>query len=95
MPVYWQNLAQCEEQQNWHYSGGVYSGAFAFANTTWAAYRLPGYPSNAGYATPWQQWQVAKRVARAIGGINYGWGCWRGSQHAWVRAGMPEYGVLG
>lgn len=94
MPAHWQRLAQCEEGLDWAHSGGGYEGAFAFATGTWDQYRLPSYPRRAWMANPFQQYQVALRVARAVT-VGSAWGCWRGPQHAWVRGGLPERGFRG
>ncbi len=95
MPQHWINLAQCEEGLNWQakaYVAGVhYEGAYAFAESTWRGYRYLSYPRHAYDATPWQQWRVARRIAAKLT-IGVPWGCWRGPQHAWVRAGKPEHG---
>lgn len=92
MPAHWQRLAQCEEHLDWRHHGSGYEGAFAFATGTWDRYRPARFPVRAWMATPWQQFFVARIVARiyTIGGA---WGCWRGPQHAWVRGGLPEHGV--
>lgn len=92
MPQHWINLAICEEHLNWRHNDGVYEGAFAFYYGSWDEYKLPGYPDSASEATPWEQWQVALRIARKLT-IAIPWGCWRGADHAWVRAGLPERGV--
>jgi len=97
MPKHWQNLAACEtgtDPPNWAHNSGTYQGAFGFYYVSWDSFKLPGYPSEAYLATPWQQWRVAKRIAQRYG-MAEPWGCWRGSHHAWVRAGMPEYGFRG
>lgn len=90
MPAHWQRLAQCEEHLNWRFSNGTYEGAFAFAATTWDAFRYDGYPRSAADATPWQQWRVARRIAAHFRSIAGSWGCWRGPEHAWVRGGLSE-----
>lgn len=95
MPKHWINLAACESGSsppNWAHDSGTYQGAFGFYYGAWDDYKLAGYPSSAAQASPWQQWQVAKRIARKLT-IRIPWGCWRGSQHAWVRNGLPEYGT--
>lgn len=98
MPPHWQRLAWCEsgsrspEPPRWRMRHGIYGGAFAFADGTWTGYRLPSYPARAEDANPFQQWMVARRVAAKLT-IAVPWGCWRGPQHAWVRGGLPEYGV--
>lgn len=94
MPAWAQRLAQCEEGLDWHHSGSGYEGGFAFAVGTWDQYRLKRFPRRAYDATPWQQWVVVQRVARAVT-VGAAWGCWRGPQHAWVRAGLPEVGFRG
>lgn len=95
MPRHWQNLAACESGSNppnWQHNSGTYEGAFGFYRGSWDAFRPARYPSSASAATPWQQWQVALRIAARYG-IASPWGCWRGPQHAWVRAGLPEHGT--
>lgn len=92
LPEHWVNLAQCEEGLDWRHHSGGYEGTFAFATSTWDTYRYPSYPLRAWRATPRQQWRVALRVAAKLT-IAVPWGCWRGPQHAWVRAGRPEYGT--
>lgn len=95
MPQHWQNLAACESGSNppnWRHNSGTYEGAFGFYHGSWDAFRPARYPSSASQATPWQQWQVALRIAARYG-IASPWGCWRGSHHAWVRNGLPERGV--
>jgi hypothetical protein len=95
MPKHWQNLAACESGSNppnWRHNSGTYEGAFGFYHGSWDSFRPAWYPSSASDATPWQQWRVALRIAARYG-IASPWGCWRGSQHAWVRNGLPERGV--
>lgn len=95
MPKHWQNLAACESGSrppNWQHDSGTYVGAFGFYIGSWRQYRYAGYPARASQATSWQQWRVALRIAARFG-IASPWGCWRGSQHAWVRNGLPERGV--
>lgn len=96
MPKHWQNLAQCEAGMNWQHNSGAFQGAFGFAPSTWDGWRPKRYPHAAYLATPWQQYQVALRVAADPShpdGIQDSWGCWRGPGHAWVRNGLPEYGT--
>lgn len=96
MPGHWYRLAVCESGHNppnWHHDSGTYQGAFGFYYGTWDQYRYPGYPREAYNATPTQQYRVALRVSRAIGGIRFGWGCWRGADHAWVRGGVSYYTI--
>lgn len=95
MPAHWQRLASCESGStppNWQHHTG-YEGAFGFAPSTWAGYKLKRWPAHAYEATPWQQWRVALRVARSTGGIRFPWGCWRGDDHAWVRGNVSLYAV--
>lgn len=48
---------------DWSVHGPTYESAFGMWYGTWDAYRPDNYPSNGGYATPWQQYQVALNVA--------------------------------
>jgi hypothetical protein len=95
MPQHWIRLAYCESgtrppaDPNWRHRSGSYAGAFGFYDGSWLAFRLPGYPSRADLANPFQQWTVARRIAARYG-IASPWGCWRGPQHAWVRGSLPE-----
>jgi hypothetical protein len=95
MPSHWYRLASCESGStppNWSHHT-FYEGAFGFAPSTWRGYKYAGYPEHAYQANPYQQYKVALRVARATGGIRFPWGCWRGSQHAWVRGNVSYYAV--
>lgn len=92
MPKHWQNLAQCEAGMNWKHNSGTFQGGFGFHHGSWDDYAPARYPSEAYLATPWQQYQVARRIAAKYG-IAEPWGCWRGADHAWVRNGLPEYGT--
>lgn len=86
MPPVWQRLAQCESGHNppdWRHDSGTYVGAFGFHIGSWLRFRYDGYPARASQATPFQQYRVALRI-HALYGFS-GWGCWQGSQHAWVR----------
>jgi hypothetical protein len=73
LPAHWQRVGQCETQLNWRHSNSSYQGAFGFAISSWDGYRLPGYPSEAWQATPWQQYQVALQIYNRFG--MSGWGC--------------------
>ena len=73
LPAHWQRVAQCETQTNWRHSNSSYQGAFGFAISSWDAFKLPGYPSEAWQATPWEQYQVALVIYRKYG--MSGWGC--------------------
>lgn len=93
LPPHWQRLAKCETGLNWRHNSGTYQGAFGFHRDSWddRRYRPRGYPSEAYNATPWQQWKVARKIAKLYG-LADPWGCWRGPEHAWVRGGLPEHG---
>ncbi len=56
----------------WSHKGGTYSGGLGFFNQSWLAFRLPGYPSNAGDATWRQQMMAAQNLWDSVG---WGWGC--------------------
>lgn len=95
MPAHWIRLAECEsgsKPPNWRHDSGSYSGAFGFADGSWTQFRLPGYPTRASWATPFQQFQVARRIGARYG-LAEPWGCWRNAEHAWVRGGLSEYGT--
>ena len=96
MPQHWINLAACESGSsppNWRHNSGTYEGAFGFYRGSWDQFKYRGYPQSASQATPWQQYRVARRIAARYRSIAGSWGCWRGAGHAWVRAGLPEYGT--
>jgi hypothetical protein len=59
--LYWA-VGMCETQLDWRHHTTSYQGAFGFANAAWDQYRYPGYPSEAYYATPWQQYRVIRRI---------------------------------
>lgn len=85
-------LAQCESGSRgepvWRHNSGTYEGAFGFYYGTWDQFKpVSWWPSSASEASPWQQYVVARIVARRYG-IASPWGCWRGSQHSWVRGGV-------
>jgi hypothetical protein len=94
MPAWMIRLGQCEMSLDWGRRWGIYEGAFAFATSTWDDYAPAGFPDSAADATPREQMIVVLRIARRLG-VASPWGCWRGSQHAWVRGGLPEYGFHG
>ncbi len=77
LPPHWYRVGSCETgyggDPNWHHNSGAYQGAFGFAVSSWDAFRLPGYPSEAYLASPWQQYQVALAIYRRYG--MSGWGC--------------------
>jgi len=73
LPAVWQRLIQCETGSRHDWNSGAYQGAYGFAASSWDAFRLPGYPSEAYLATPREQWNVALAIWRRYG---YGaWGC--------------------
>lgn len=64
----WDKVAECESSGRWNLStGNGYFGGLQFSQSTWEAYRLPGYPLQANRATKSQQITVAERVLRAQG----------------------------
>lgn len=78
LPDKWQRIGACEtgygkRPGNWKHNSGSYQGAFGFAVSSWDAFRLPGYPSEAYNATPWQQYRVALEIYKRYG--LSGWGC--------------------
>lgn len=73
LPEKWYRIARCETGVRWDWNSGAYQGAFGFAVSSWDAFRLPGYPSEAYLATPRQQWEVGLAIWRAYGFS--GWGC--------------------
>lgn len=89
LPDKWYNLAVCESGENppnWKHSSGTYEGAFGFYTGTWTDYK-PNWikASRAIYATPKQQYAVALILYKEYG--HSPWGCFKGSQHWWVRYG--------
>lgn len=74
----WINVGRCEQPGPgrwgiwWSYSGGTYSGGLGFYNQSWSAFRLRGYPANAGQATWRQQMHTANNLWWSVG---WGWGC--------------------
>ena len=73
LPAKWVRVARCETGVRWDWNSGAYQGAFGFAVSSWDAFRLPGYPSEAYLATPRQQYEVALLIWRRYG--LSGWGC--------------------
>lgn len=73
LPSKWYRIARCETGVRWDWNSGAYQGAFGFAVSSWDAFRLPGYPSEAYLATPHQQYEVALAIWRRYG--LSGWGC--------------------
>lgn len=74
----WINVGRCEQPGpgkwgiHWSFSGGTYSGGLGFYNQSWSAFKLPGYPANAGDATWRQQMHTANNLWWSVG---WGWGC--------------------
>lgn len=72
VPWYWLAIGSCESGLRWDYNGGSgFDGALQFHPGTWSAYRLPGYPSFAYQASPFQQLVVGELVL-----ARQGWGAW-------------------
>lgn len=73
----WDRLAQCESHGEWNYGphsnwgSKIYHGGLQFHPKTWAAYKLPGYPTYAYQATRDQQIEVGKKVL-----ASQGWRAW-------------------
>jgi len=80
MPKIWFAIAACEQPYGkgvkWDAYSSGYEGGFGFAHSSWDGFKLPGYPSSASYATPYQQYQVALAIYRRYGFS--GWGCYTG-----------------
>jgi hypothetical protein len=84
LPSKWQRIGACEtgygeRPGNWTHNSGTYQGAFGFRYTSWddfvprAARAAGPYPSEAHFATPRQQYEVALAIYRRYGFS--GWGC--------------------
>ena len=78
MPDKWQRIGACEtgygkRPGDFHWNSGPYQGFAGFAVSSWDAFRLPGYPSEAYLATPRQQLNVALAIYARYG--YSGWGC--------------------
>ena len=76
----WVKMGRCEQPGNgkwgiyWRHRGPTFMGGLGFYYRTWQHWKLPWYPSNAGYATWRQQMRVANRVAADVGFS--AWSCW-------------------
>lgn len=76
----WVKMGRCEQPGKgafgvyWSHKGPTYQGGLGFYYATWQHWKLPWYPSNAGYATWRQQMRVANRVAADVGFS--AWSCW-------------------
>lgn len=74
----WVNVGRCEQPGPgrwgvwWSHSGSTYSGGLGFYNASWSAFKLRGYPANAGQATWRQQMHTANNLWWSVG---WGWGC--------------------
>lgn len=75
----WITIGRCEQPGKgrwgiwWSMNGPKYSGGLGFANSTWSAFRLRGYPARAGDASWFQQMRVAERLHDRYGFSP--WGC--------------------
>ena len=76
----WVKMGRCEQPGKgafgvyWSHKGPTYQGGLGFYYATWQHWKLPWYPSNAGYATWRQQMWVANRIYNRYGG-SHPWGC--------------------
>jgi hypothetical protein len=77
LPRVWYAIGMCETGLNWSFYNSGFQGAFGFARSSWDAFRPRGYPSEAHWATPWQQWMVALRIYHRYGFS--GWGSYGNS----------------
>lgn len=75
----WVRIGRCEQPGrgykgiNWSHKGPRYQGGLGFYSGTWAAFKEPHMPSNAGYATWRQQMWVANKLYARYG--TSPWGC--------------------
>lgn len=75
----WIRIGRCEQPGsgyrgvNWSHPGPRYQGGLGFYSGTWAAFKEPGMPSNAGSATWRQQMWVANKLYARYG--TSPWGC--------------------
>lgn len=75
----WVRIGRCEQPGrgykgiNWSHKGPTYQGGLGFYSGTWQAFKEPGMPSNAGYATWRQQMWIANKLFRKYG--TSPWGC--------------------
>ena len=75
----WVRIGRCEQPGggyrgiNWSHHGPTYQGGLGFWYGTWAAFKEPGMPSNAGDATWRQQMWVANKLYARYG--TSPWGC--------------------
>lgn len=75
----WIRIGRCEQPGSgykgvyWSHPGPRYQGGLGFYSGTWAAFKEPGMPSNAGQATWRQQMWVANKLYARYG--TSPWGC--------------------
>lgn len=75
----WIRIGRCEQPGSgykgiyWSHKGPRYQGGLGFYSGTWAAFKEPHMPSNAGYATWRQQMWVANKLYNRYG--TSPWGC--------------------
>ena len=69
----WDRVAQCETGGDWQWNSGTFQGALGFHYGAWDDWRLPGYPTEAYWASRYQQMRVAERIYNAYG--MSAWGC--------------------
>lgn len=72
IPWYWERIGWCESHHDYDYNGrSGFDGWLQFNPGTWSANRLPGYPTFAWQASPFQQLVVAEIVLSQSG-----WHAW-------------------
>ena len=59
---YWQKMALCETDANWH-KAGAHSGGLALTQEDWNAWGGPAFAKTPAEATPAQQIEVANRIS--------------------------------
>ena len=75
----WVRIGRCEQPGSgykgvyWSHPGPRYQGGLGFYSGTWAAFKEPGMPANAGQATWRQQMWVANKLYARYG--TSPWGC--------------------
>lgn len=75
----WVRIGRCEQPGrgykgiNWSHPGPRYQGGLGFYSGTWAAFKEPHMPANAGQATWRQQMWVANKLYARYG--TSPWGC--------------------
>ena len=77
LPGAWYQIGSCETgyggDPNWRHNSGTFQGAFGFHRGVWDEYRPFGYPTDAHFATPRQQYDVALILYAKYGFSP--WGC--------------------